>query len=57
LKFVGHVTDNYVRQIIWDTVQYRWKKYCFSYIVSEIVSTTVWTGIIFATNLYCICPT
>jgi cytochrome P450 family 6 len=23
LKFVGHVTDNYVRQIIWDTVQYR----------------------------------
>jgi cytochrome P450 family 6 len=23
LKFVGNRTDNYIRQIIWDTVQYR----------------------------------
>jgi hypothetical protein len=23
LKFLGHKTDNYLRQIIWDTVHYR----------------------------------
>jgi cytochrome P450 family 6 len=23
LKFVGDKTDNYIRQIVWDTVQYR----------------------------------
>jgi hypothetical protein len=37
LKFVGDKTENYIRQIVWDTVQYRWEMYLFSYIESEIV--------------------
>jgi intracellular septation protein A len=23
-------TNNYVRQIVWNTVEYRWVKFCFS---------------------------
>jgi hypothetical protein len=56
LKFVGDKTDNYLRQIVWDTVQYRWEKYFFSYIASEIVDKSMRTVIFFATHLDCNCP-
>jgi ribosomal protein S3AE len=57
LKFVGDKTENYIRQIVWDTVHYRWEKYFFSYFASEIVNNSVRTEIHFATNLDCNFPT
>jgi len=41
LKVMDDKTDNYVRQIVWNTVEYRWEKYCFTYAFNETVLKTL----------------
>ena len=56
LNFMDDKSNNYVRQIVWSTVEYRYKLIFLPMSYNEIVHRPVGTEIFFATSLDYNCP-
>jgi hypothetical protein len=49
-------TSNYVRQIVWNTVEYRWEKYFSCIFLINSTENSVGTETVFSSNLDSVSP-